>query len=246
MSFHRLLDRNSKHAKLNDRITEALARGIEDSPTLLIETYPGATFPVDNCAAIASIFAYDRVTNANHSLLIARWEDRFRRDSVDPKTGLLHQRVDSFTSQPVDYPRGSGTCLGAYFLSFVDMDLSKELFDAAQRELVGSLIGFRAVREYPKGVTGRIDIDSGPIIFGYGVASTGFMLSCARIHNDSALFSSLYGTVATFGNPTDEDGRRHYVPAGVLAGLKETIGPLGDAILFAILTALPQRLTDGR
>lgn len=228
LSLHRRLAPDSRHAALNDRITAALARRLDASPLLLLHSYPNEVYPVDNCAAIGSLALYDRATGADHRVLLQRWIERCRARYVDPKTGLLLQCVDPGTGRPADHPRGSGTCLGLYFLSFADRAFSRELYRAVDRELSGTWLGFGGVREYPRTVrNGRGDIDSGPIVFGFGLSATGFALGGARLHGDPAQFARLYSTAYLCGAPYDRDERRGYI----------TGGPLGDAILFAMLTA---------
>jgi hypothetical protein len=129
----------------------------------------------------------------------------------------------------IDAPRGSGTCLGLYFLSFSDPSTSRSLYLSAKRELQGGLLGFGGMKEYPASVEGGLgDIDSGPVIFGYGVSPSGFMIAGTRIHDDYGFFRKLYATAYLFGSPYDSDGRRNFV----------TGGPIGNAIMFAMLTAL--------
>ncbi|MSR64805.1 MAG: hypothetical protein EXS18_03380 [Verrucomicrobiae bacterium] len=230
LSFHRFLDPNSKYAALNDRITAALVRRLEKSPLLLLRSYPSEIYPVDNCAVIGSIGLYDRATGADHRDLLRRWGNRCRSSYIDAKTHLLYQCINSETGAPADEPRGSGTCLGLYFLSFADPSLSKELFQAARSELGRSLLGFGVVREFPASVHDGVgDIDSGPILFGYGFSATGFSIGACRIHRDAEYFSRLYSTAYLFGAPFDHDGSRDFV----------TGGPLGNALLFAMLTAQP-------
>src|SRR6185503_11041183 len=162
LGLHRLLDPVSRHAALNDRITAALVRRIEQSPTLLLESYPGEVYPIDNTAVIAGVALHERATSADHRALIARWIERFRRQYTDPATGLVFQAVDAKTGEPRDAARGSGSSLAQYFLSFVDPALSRAIDDAVRRELDGEVLGFGAVREYPGGAgQGRGDIDSG-------------------------------------------------------------------------------------
>jgi len=83
------------------------------------------------------------------------------------------------------------------------------------------------VREYPHGHSGSGDIDSGPVILGYGVSATGFALGPARIHGDQALFGRLLRTAVLFGAPLQRKDTLEFVSGG----------PLGNAILFAMLTA---------
>ena len=230
LSLHRQLDPASRFAALNDRITRKFERRYLATPSLLLETYPHERYPVDNAAAIGSIALHGAVTHTEHAI-VRRWCDLAKARYVDRATGLLMQAVHADGS-PADAPRGSGTALGAYFLSFADRDLSAALHAAVASQLVGGVLGFGAVREYPATVThGRGDVDSGPIMFGFGVSASGFSLSGARIHHDARTFRSLYATVYLFGAPYTSDGARELV----------TGGPIGNAILFAMLTAQPAR-----
>ncbi|MEQ9321324.1 MAG: ATP-binding cassette domain-containing protein, partial [Polyangiaceae bacterium] len=67
------------------------------------------------------------------------------------------------------------------------------------------------------------------LVFGYGISATGFAIGAARIHGDRERFEGLYATAHLFGAPVTQDGMTSVV----------TGGPLGDAILFAMLTAIP-------
>lgn len=229
LSLQRRVDpERSEHHELGDRITEALARRIERSPTMLIETYPGETYPVDNAAVIASIALHDEAAGLGRRPLVDRWVATVRQHFLDPRTGLLVQAT-SLDGRAVDGPRGSGSALASYFLSFADVPLSRDLHLAVRRELYDEVAGFGVVSEYPATDPGSGDIDSGPLLFGYGVSATGFSLATSRIHGDRRMFERLYATFHLFGAPVDGDGRRTHVAGG----------PLGDAIALAMLTAQP-------
>lgn len=229
LSLHRLLKNESEYSGLNDRITEALARRLNKSPVLLLQTYPGEYYPVDNCAGIASIGLYDKATGKDHSELLERCVSRMKANYTDKKTGLLYQCIDGSNGVPADLPRGSGTCLGLYFLSFMDAEFSKSLYLSMKRELRGGVLGFGGIKEYPASCKGeRGDIDSGPVILGYGLSATGFAIAGTRIHNDSEMFGGLYATAYLCGAPSDAKGKRNFV----------TGGHIGNAIMFAMLTAL--------
>ncbi|MBN2702852.1 MAG: hypothetical protein JXR23_01440 [Pontiellaceae bacterium] len=229
MSFHCLLVPDSKFSELNDRITQALRRRVSNSPTLLIETYPSETYPVDNCAVIASIALNNRVHRIANDELIEEWIRCCRKYYIDPKSGLLYQAMDDEIAYPRDAPRGSGTTLGLYMLSFMDLPLARDLYAAVHDELAQNIFGFGFMREYPKGIPGKANIDSGPVIFGLGLSPTGFALSGARICGDRSTFKNLYATAHAAGAPLKDKETLHYV----------TGASLGDAILFAMLTAVP-------
>jgi hypothetical protein len=228
LSLHRLVYADSKYAALNDRITSALERRFYDSTTSLIATYPNEVFPVDNAAGIASIALHARALRQAGPAIVLAWSRAVRKRYVHHPSGLLIQIVRP-DGTPVDAPRGSGSALAAYFLSFADPELSKDLHNAVERELAHDVLGFRFVSEYPETVTqGPGDIDSGPLVFGLSVSATGFSLAGCRIHGDAACFRNTLAAVDLFGAPIERtNGGRTYVSGG----------PLGDAILFAMQTA---------
>lgn len=235
LGFYRQVNPDSPYNPLNDRISTALARRIAASPSHLLETYPGETYPVDNCAVFASVALHAQLTGTDRAALFADWRESFRRHSIDPPSGLLVQAVDKTSGAPLDAPRGSGTTLGLYFLSFADPALSRELYEATHAQLFRRVFGFGGVREYPNHVPrGRGDIDSGPVIFGFGLSPTGFLIAGSRIHRDPAVFQALYATAHAWGAPLHHGERLNFV----------TGASLGDAILFAMLTAQPATPID--
>lgn len=231
----RMLRPDSPHAEFHDRLTSALARRLEASSTGTIQTYPSESYPPDVSSVAGSIGLHGRVTGADHSALLRRWSKAFREHAVDGDSGLLVQCVHSKTGEPLDRPRASGTAIGAYFLSFADDELSRELFNALQRNRA-SFLGFGGIREYPSTIAGGLgDIDSGPVFLGVGVSATGFSIASARIHGDRDLFASLFRTATLFGAPVNRGNGRWFV----------TGGPLGNAIMLAMLTAGPGATPEG-
>jgi len=74
LGVHRRLDAGFKHRDLNDRITATLAKNLAASPISLIETYPGQTFPVDNCAVAVSLRLHDLADRTNrYEAVYRRW-----------------------------------------------------------------------------------------------------------------------------------------------------------------------------
>lgn len=225
----RTLAPRSRFAALHDRLTEALARRLARAPYGLIETYPGEAYPADVAQVASSIGLHDRATGGDHRALLAAWSATFRARWVDPRSGMVFQSGDPTSGLPRGPARASHTALAVYALSFADPDLSRDLFAALQRSQRASFLGFGAIREDAPGHDGSSDIDSGPVVLGVGVSATGFALAGARIHGDPALFTELYRTADLFGAPYRRGEGRRFVSGG----------PLGDAILLAMLTARP-------
>ena len=221
----RAVDPDTEYKALNDRLSVQLAERLFSSPTGLIETYPGETWPPDVAAVAGSIGLQSKLAGVDRSADFARWKARFSACAID-KSGYLVQRVRSGTCIPVDAPRGSGTAVAAYFLSFADHDLSRQLHQALEER---TLFGFSAIREYAPGFSGNGDGNAGPMVFGVSVGATGFALGSAAANRDRALFRRLYRTLDLFG-----------VPAGSPLGRGfATGGGLGDALLLAMLSARP-------
>jgi hypothetical protein len=225
LSLARLVDPRSRFVPFEERVIAHLAARLEASEIDLCETYPGEIYPIDNTASFGAIAVHDRASGEDHSALLRRLTRGLARYR-DPSSGLLFQSVRA-NGEPVDLARGSGTALAAYFVSFADRSLSRSLWRSIDDRLARSALGFGAIREYVPGEGGWGDVDSGPVLFGLGVSASGFSLALARIHGDRDRFESLYATAAFVGGPVDEDGT-HYALGG----------PIGDALLFAMTTAL--------
>lgn len=221
LALRREIAPGSRFDATEERLIAGLARRFAAADGL-IATYPGERYAVDNAAGIGAIGLHDAATGEDHGAVVKKWEAMVHDRLIDRSTGLLAQSATA-DGRIVDGPRGSGTALAAYFLSWADPALSRSLWGAMRAQMYGGPPGFGAMREYPPGVFGLGDIDSGPVIFGYGVSSTGFSLAGARLYGDRAVFRRLYATTALFGAPQGD----HFA----------TGGPLGDAILFAMLTA---------
>lgn len=232
LAVHRELVPDSRFAALNDRITGALVRRLRKSAHGILETYPGEAYPVDNAGIVASIILHQRGTGADHREIIAAALENYRKRWTDPVTGLLFQSIATNTGRPSSVPRASGTTLAAFLLSYGDPVLAGELSAAVNKELSGSWLGFGYVREYPEGVrAGRGDVDSGPVILGISPSGTGFSLAGSRLTGDRDHFVSAYRTAHLLGTPVSRGDRRFFV----------TGGPIGNAIMLAMLTAQPAR-----
>jgi hypothetical protein len=227
----RAVDPATPYAALNDRLTAALADRLDRSPTGLIETYPGETWPPDVAAVAGSIGLHAAVTGVDRRVLLARWAKRFETCAVHP-SGYLVQRVKSGGCKPIDAPRGSGTAIASYFLGFADPRLSRRLYDALKTEGRTCLLGFCGIREYALGFHGKGDADAGPMLRGVSVGATGFALGAARAHGDVDLYRELYRSAHLVGVPVTAGGNTKFAAGGAL----------GNALLLAMLTANPIRI----
>ncbi len=234
LGLHRTLVPDSRFAGLNDRISSALARRVALGRHGILETYPKETYPVDNAAVLGSLLQHARATGHDHAAVTAPMLARFRKDWRSPANGLLYQALDPYDGRPLDPGRASGTAFAAVLLAFGEEEVSRDLYQHARTACFDALLGFGYAKEYARGTAGGGDIDSGPLIFGISPSATGFLLASARRFGDRDTFVALYRTAHLMGAPVAlGNGRRSYV----------TGGPLGNAMLFTLLTARPGAAT---
>ncbi len=237
---------------LGEDITQRLEALYQGAPSQLLETYPGEYYPVDNAMAVASIALRGRVdqarghepeTAARRVALARRWARKARVSYIDQASGLLLQSSTPIAEDEpsTGFPRGSGSALAAFALNYVDDGLSAQLQRALRTQLLAPVLGFGVLQEYPASVAWGArasDIDSGPLIFGYSISASGFMLGASRAQGDERSFESLMATFSMLGGlerrELEDGARRSFVSGGVLA----------DAIMLAMLTAPPHQRID--
>ncbi len=223
----RAVDPGTPHAALHDRLVAALSRRLSRARDGVVETYPGEAYPCDIASMVGALGQHAQITGADHRELIARVATVYRARWTDPASGYLVQSVEPATGRWLSPARASGTALSAYFWSFADDAMARELNAALARHGHRSFVGFGAVSEYARGDHGLGDIDSGPVVMGVSVSATGFSLASARRFGDRGRFRELYRTAALFGVPAARGQGRAFVAGG----------PIGNAVLLAMLTA---------
>ena len=117
--------------------------------------------------------------------------------------------------------------MAAYALLYAEPELSAELWHALASGGERRVLGHAAIREYAPGWRGMGDIDSGPVILGMGVSSTGFGVAGARAHGEERVYRGILRTATLFGLPARRHGGRWFL----------TGGAIGNAIMLAMLTA---------
>jgi hypothetical protein len=208
----------------------ALAAAFDASTSPYLTAYPGQAWPVDSTVAIASLRLHDTLLPARFAGTVQRWL-RGVRQRLDPRTGLLPHRVDADTGDPMEVARGSSQSVIQRFLIDIDPAFATEQYLRFRERYVVSPLGLGpAVREYPDGVDGPADVDSGPLPLGVSLSATVVTIGAAQVHADAPLAAALanYGEVA--GIPVDTPWTKRYVLGLV---------PIGDAFLAWSKTARP-------
>jgi len=208
----------------------ALGAAFDASASPFLPAYPGQAWPVDSTVAIAALRLHDALLPPRFGDTIARWLGRVR-EHLDPLTGLLPHRASIDTGEPIEVARGSSQSVIQRFLPDIDPAFARDQYLRFRDRFVVSPLGLGpAVREYPSGVDGAGDVDSGPLLLGVSLSATVVALGAAQVHGDAALANALanYGEFA--GAPLSTPWSKRYA-FGLL--------PIGDAFLAWAKTARP-------
>jgi hypothetical protein len=225
-------ERDPAHVAQFRRQSEALAEAFLASPTRHLEAYPGGSWPVDNVVALSSLRLHDHLFEPRYERVIAAWLV-YARANLDPATGLLPHRIDVDNGAHRQGGRASSMVLSLVFLPELDPDFAAELYGRFREQYKQPLLGFVFTREYPHGARGPADVDSGPLIFGLSVVSSGVSMASAHVHGDVEVFERLVQLSEGAGMPITIGGQKRY-NLGLLM--------VGDAFEVWAKTLVPWRL----
>ena len=210
-------------------VISALARRMERSASTYLETYPLELWTADNAVVVGALGMSDLVEGEPaHRALLARHVAYTKAHLLDPRTGLVVFRVTP-GGEPLGTSRGSGVGWNSLYLPFADRAFAAEQYAALAAKLSRPLLFGAGILEFPPGVEGVGDVDSGPVLLGVSTSGTGFALAGARWENDDALGARLLHTAELAGFTVWSPAGRRYLLAPLV----------GDAAVLAARTARP-------
>ncbi|MBI5538024.1 MAG: hypothetical protein HY898_35210 [Deltaproteobacteria bacterium] len=227
LGAYRAVGGDHRYDALHRKITHAMVRRMDRSVSAHVETYRGEIYTSDNTTAAASIAVYDLVSGENHRPSLERYVAYMRAHLLDERTGLVVFKVDG-EGRPLGAPRGCGVGWNSFYLPFVDEAFATEQYARIKDHMVKRLwFGMVGIREYPVGVPGWGDVDSGPVLLELSTSGTGFAMAGAKRAGDGKLLGELLDTGEIVGTSIQWSGRRRYLLAPLV----------GDAIVLAMKTA---------
>ena len=140
---------------------------------------------------------------------------------MDPYTGIIPHKYDALSDSIIEGSRGCSSSLSLLLLSEIDSSFAWNQAKKYEEHFLFNRFGFPAIREYPKGIKGSGDVDSGPVIFDVGFSGTIVGIGAIKKLGYSNLSDKLYNTVCAFGFETGLNKKK------VLGGIM----PMGDAFL---------------
>ncbi|MFE7719948.1 hypothetical protein ACFU44_13005 [Nocardia rhizosphaerihabitans] len=204
-----------------------IAQAFAASETPFLQAYRGQAWPVDSTVAVASLRLHDQLFDNKFGAVTARWLGAVQA-RLDPATGLMPHEV-SPDGSPLDGARATSQSVIHRFLPEIDPAFARSQY-ALYRELYLTYPGGfgPALREYPKGIDGVGDVDSGPLVAGISLSATVVGLGAARVNGDSELAAAIGAEGELLGLPVGLPGSKRYAFGLV---------PIGDAFVVWSSTA---------
>ncbi len=193
-----------------------------------LESYPGQCWPCDSVVAIAALRIQSAVEPGEATPTVDNWLAA-ASNFTDSATGLYPHRVD-IAGHAVEGPRGSSQSIIQRFLPEIDADLAARQYQSFRKNFVGTPLRIPGIREYPLGLDGRGNVDSGPLLCGLSASNSVVSIGAAQLHGDHELATALLSLTEAGGLPYHHAGGKRYL-LGQL--------PVGDAFLVWSKTARP-------
>jgi hypothetical protein len=235
LASRRALDEKAEYGALLTERVNAIVERFQQSPHLVLESYPDECWMFDHVVALAAIRITDSLDGSDHSKLIHDWLAMAKTKLVHDKSGLL---LSSFTTDPapLDGPEGSSIWMIAHVLQLLDPDFARDQYQRARAELGRTTLGFGYATEWPASWTGQADIDSGPVIpvFNISAGSSGMALIGASAFSDKKFLSALTTTLDFAAFPSRAGGKLKYCASNQVGDAAflyaATLGPLWQKV----------------
>lgn len=185
-SYQKLSAQKTYEPLLRDQV-ESLSAELDASAYGLLNDYPGQCYPIDILPAIAAIRRADAVLGTDHSAFVRRALRAFQDTRLDPQTNLPAYIADPETGLGIGSARGVGI---SYMLTWAPElwpDTAQQWYKIYDEQFWRPGWALAGFSEFPKSAQFTkwlfLDVDAGPVIFGYSTGASAFGLGAARVNN---------------------------------------------------------------
>lgn len=203
-------DQNKSYEKVFKNNCDLIVTAIQNSKSPFLQSYQNQTWPADMFVALASLSNHDRLFNKKFKSFINKWVLDIK-SKVDPNTKLIPHKVNSTDGKTIEGARGCSISLILRLLAEIDYDFSLEQYKLYKKNFVSTTFGLPSIEEYPVGIFGMGDIDSGPVIFGVGFSGTIVSIGTLSVMGDYNLAEKQYKTINAFGLSYKSSNMKKYL-----------------------------------
>lgn len=189
---------NQNYKKLYLRNCETIVDAMKNSNSPFLQSYQYQAWPADMCVAMASLKNHEKIFDNKYQQVVADWVVNVK-SKLDPRTKLISHKVNAENGKTIEGARGCSISLILRFLSEIDSNFAQEQYNLYKKNFVATTFGLPSINEYPIGLCGSGDIDSGPVIFGVGFSGTIVSIGTYSVMGDYDLAENQYKTINAFG-----------------------------------------------
>lgn len=171
-------------------------------------SYSGGAWPADVMVCVASLALHDKLFESEYKGVIHDWISEVRKH-VDSK-GMIPHSVYPDDGTVKEDARGSSLALMLIFLKDIDPELAEEQFKFFKDNFVNTRLGLTGIREYAKGESGSGDVDSGPVILGFGGAASIVGMQTLSRYDEKELGITVRNAVEALAFGFNEQGERRF------------------------------------
>ncbi len=228
LGCHRLLNPASRYAGLHDTLSRVLHGRYRRTPSHCLPSYPNQTWVPDNTVALASLSLHSQLTGSLYGQYCTQWVAYARQHLTDSSSDLLVSRPATLDHE-AEEPRGSMLSWSIAFLYRFDPAYAAEQYRLYQQQFSTNLGIVQMYKEWPGSFTTTAgDIDSGPLILGYGIPATAFAFGNAVALRDWRNAQRLRRVISIGSRKIETAAEMQYVVRVV----NLPVSPLAEALLL--------------
>ncbi len=233
LKIQRPENRNIKEVKLFKKNCRAIQYALEQQDLPYLESYGGNTWPADGIIAVSCLQLNNKYFKGKMDKTIQNWILKVK-ENLDSEYGLIPHKVSSVTGESLAGVRGCSQSLILNFIYDIDSTFAQNQFERYKTLFLDNKFGLYGIREYPKGVYGLGDVDSGPVIWGIGASASVVGQRTMGLYGETQLFNAIRNNIEGFGFGFSTGNEKKYL-FGTL--------PMMDAF-FAWSNALEKSQTE--
>jgi len=188
----------------------AIAQAITQTDGPYLESYQGAVWPADNIVCLAALSLHDQILEPRFYTVKEEWMNRIKRTML-PDYELIPHDYDLEARTSREGARGSSQSLMLVFLPEIDSVFAARQYQNFRKHFLATCMGLPGIREYPHGIQGNGDIDSGPVFLGFGGVATIVGIKTAQRFTDWDLAVALRNSVETLLLPQQSETEKTYL-----------------------------------
>ncbi|MBP7275504.1 MAG: hypothetical protein KBA51_04795 [Kiritimatiellae bacterium] len=180
---HRLLG-DTRYDDVLRKQVESLSSELDASKHGMLCDYPNECYPGDVLMGIVGIREADHVLGTDHSAFAARAVRGFSGSLLDHR-GLIPYDANDQEGTALHGSRGCGMSYALFTAPYVWPDRAREWYALYEKYFWQEGYGLSGFREFPNdrpGYQWHMDVDSGPVVGGMGVAASAFGVAAARVN----------------------------------------------------------------